>query len=103
MKGVLLTQQGPMVVNLPRPERYALNKLLIHGERTGDTRLKARKDLDQAACLLAMLKERAPEDLADAYRDLCERGPGWRTRFSAGLSALAARHPGFEHLFDEAH
>lgn len=103
MKGVLLTQQGPMVVNLPRPERYALHKLIIHGERSGDTRLKARKDLDQAACLLAMLKERAPEDLADAYRDLCERGPGWRTRISAGLSALEARHPGFANFFVEAH
>lgn len=103
MKGVLLTQQGPMVVNLPRPERYALHKLIIHGERSGDTRLKARKDLDQAACLLAMLKERSPEDLADAYRDLCERGPGWRTRFSAGLMALEARHPGFANFFDEAH
>jgi hypothetical protein len=101
MKGVLLTQQGPMVVNLPRPERYALHKLIIHGERAGDTRLKARKDLDQAACLLAMLKERAPEDLADAYRDLCERGPGWRTRFSAGLSALQQRHPGFVDFFDQ--
>jgi len=102
MKGVLLTQQGPIVVNLPRPERYALHKLIIHGERSGDARLKARKDLDQAACLLAMLKESAPDDLADAYRDLCERGPGWRTRFSAGLSALEARHPGFAHFFDEA-
>ena len=103
MKGVLLTQQGPMVVNLPRPERYALHKLLIHGERSGDTRLKARKDLDQAACLLAMLKDREPDALADAYRDLCERGPDWRTRFSAGLSALEARHPGFANFFDEAH
>lgn len=103
MKGVLLTQQGPMVVNLPRPERYALHKLIIHGERSGDTRLKARKDLDQAACLLAMLKERSPEDLADAYRDLCERGPGWRTRFSAGLLALEARHRWFANFFDEAH
>ena len=33
MRATLIARSGQIVVNLPRPERYALHKLLVSGER----------------------------------------------------------------------
>jgi hypothetical protein len=88
----LLAQRGPITVNAPPPEKYALHKLLVHGERPQEMRVKAGKDLDQAAALIAYLAEHDGELLAETWEDMIGRGPGWRSRALQGLAALRKRY-----------
>lgn len=76
----LITAQGPIVVNVPRPERYAVHKLIVSGERAQAMRTQANKDLAQAASLIDYLAENDPDALADAWNDAVSRGPGWKRR-----------------------
>ena len=87
---------GAVTVSIPAPERYAVHKLLIVGERSAAMRTKANKDLQQAAALFAYLLTTQPESLHDAWHDAMERGPGWRKRALEGLIALQRAHPGLD-------
>lgn len=94
---VLVASSGPIVVNVPRPERYALAKLLLYRERlAGQQPEKASKDLMQAATLIDYLSSREPDALQEAWNDLLARGPGWRSRAQEGFEALQQRHPHIE-------
>lgn len=93
LQTVVITAQGPIVVNVPAPERYALHKLLVALERTTEHRTKTEKDLDQANCLISYFGEMDPGPLVEAHEDLVSRGRGWSSRFAAGTKALLARHP----------
>jgi hypothetical protein len=94
---VLPASSGPIVVNVPRPERYALAKLVLYMERMeGRNPEKAGKDLMQAASLIDYLSSRLPDMLQDAWSDLLSRGPGWRKRAKQGFDALTQRHPGID-------
>lgn len=90
---VLLSNTGPLIVNAPPPEKYAVHKLLVHGERPLAQRTKANKDLDQAASLIEYLAENDADALAAAWQDLTSRGPGWISRAHEGRDALHRRHP----------
>lgn len=92
--GVLLTRTGPLVVQLPDPQRFALHKLIVHGERTRSLRIKAEKDLQQAAALIEWSAEHDPHALAAARDDLLSRGKDWQSRLERGVAALGHRHPG---------
>lgn len=97
MVSVLVASGGPIVVNVPRPERYALAKLILYKERlVGKQPEKATKDLVQAATLINYLSSREPEALLEAWDDLLARGPGWRSRAKVGFAALKDRHPNIE-------
>lgn len=82
-----------VVVSLPAPERYAVHKLLVVGERTGAFRAKVSKDLAQAAALIEYFRDNDPEALQDAWADALARGPGWKKRALEGLRALQAQDP----------
>ena len=89
----LLAQRGPITVNAPPPEKYAVHKLLVYGERSQQMRVKASKDLDQAASLIAYLLINDEDLLLETWRSLLANGPGWRQRALEGLKALNARYP----------
>lgn len=89
----LLAQRGAITVNAPPPEKYALHKLLVYGERPQSMRVKASKDLDQAASLIAYLAAHDAELLTETWNDLLSRGSGWKNRALVGLDALKARYP----------
>ena len=89
----LLSNQGAILVNAPPPEKYAVHKLLVHGERPQKMRIKAAKDLDQAATLIEYLTENDADALREAWTDLIGRGPGWLSRAEVGLAALQKRYP----------
>lgn len=89
----LLAQRGPVTVNAPPPEKYALHKLLVYGERSQSMRIKASKDLDQAASLISYLAAYDADLLAETWSHLLAMGPGWRSRALDGLSALRQRYP----------
>jgi len=93
MRATLVARSGPIVVNLPRPERYALHKLLVYGERAQAQRTKARKDIAQAAALLDYLLTYDTVEIATMWMDVNNRGPGWRKRLKEGFDATNALYP----------
>jgi hypothetical protein len=93
MKATLLYRNGPLVVNIPRPERYVWHKLIVYGERSREQRTKANKDLIQVACLLDYLLENDADAVKATWQDVTTRGPGWLTRLRQGCAGLDARFP----------
>lgn len=92
-QAVLFAGDRCVVANVPHPARYALHKLLVHGERQGTYAAKAGKDLLQAQMLLAYLKEHRASDVREAWADLISRGPGWVRRARRGRAALDKAAP----------
>lgn len=77
-----------VLVQIPRPERFAIHKLIVADRRAGRDAIKAEKDRLQAAFLIEALAEDRPDDLAEAYEDARARGPEWRRRIDATLARL---------------
>lgn len=80
-----LVAGNPCLVNIPQPARFALHKLIVAGERVVISASKKRKDLDQAAALLQLLKEDRPGDLQIALDELEKRGRSWMKRLTRAL------------------
>lgn len=93
VRSTLIARNGPIVVNLPRPQRYALHKLLVYGERPQIQRTKARKDVAQAAALLDYLLVHDAAEVAAMWLDVNARGPGWRKRLKEGFQAMTGLYP----------
>jgi hypothetical protein len=93
MRSTLIARSGPIVVNLPRPQRYAVHKLLVYGERPQNQRTKARKDVAQAAALIDYLLVHDTAEIAAMWLDVDGRGPGWRTRLSQGFKMMTTLYP----------
>ncbi|MBC9248478.1 hypothetical protein H4P12_17590 [Paracoccus sp. 11-3] len=79
-----------VLVQVPRPERFAIHKLIVAERRRADDRLKSEKDRQQAAFLITALAQDRPDDLADALADARARGPRWRERIEASLARMPA-------------
>jgi hypothetical protein len=77
-----------LVVALPAPERFALHKLVVARSRPAAFATKAGKDRDQAAQVLAVLREEAPLGLRAALGALVQRGEPWLARLREGVAAL---------------
>ncbi|MEO8798238.1 MAG: GSU2403 family nucleotidyltransferase fold protein, partial [Polyangiaceae bacterium] len=69
LEGLALGKESVVPVRLPTPERMAWHKMLV-SELRGPTREKRTKDLQQAAVLVAVLAEDAPDALQEAFRAL---------------------------------
>ena len=78
---VVLGREGVVPVKVPRPEAFAWHKVLLSQLR-GATSDKRGKDRAQAAVLLAVLAEDAPDALAGAFDEL-PRGTKTKTRGAA--------------------
>lgn len=93
-QAALLSRDGACVVNIPAPERYAVHKLIVHGERPVTERVESAKDIEQAAALAQRhLLNGQAERFDAARRNAPGRGRGWRKRAEEGRRALLARHP----------
>lgn len=78
-----------VLVQVPRPERFAIHKLIVADRRRGGPdQAKARKDRGQAAFLVEILAKDRPEELREAYEDALARGPRWRARIEASLARM---------------
>ncbi len=93
MPATLLLRSGSIAVSVPRPERYALHKLIVSQLRPIEMRHKAVKDIAQAAHLLSYLLAEDADGVAQAWTDLSARGKGWNTRLTAGWQALCRAYP----------
>lgn len=83
----LLYRDGALI-QIPRPERYAIHKLIVSERRRGDDAQKARKDRAQAAFLIRVLAEEDPHALADAWSTARARGAAWCTALDAALARM---------------
>ncbi len=93
-QAVMISKEGACVVNIPAPERYAVHKLIIYGERPIHEQSKANKDLGQAAAIFQVLFESGNAHLIRAaWSDALSRGPGWVKRLNQGKSALLRQYP----------
>lgn len=93
-QAVLISKEGACIVNIPAPERYAVHKLIVYGERPVSQRAKASKDLGQAAAIFKVLFDNGDVDLIrEAWADAASRGPGWMKRLNQGKDALLRRYP----------
>jgi hypothetical protein len=78
-----------ILVRIPRPERFAIHKLIVADRRVeGTDSLKARKDRLQAAFLIEVLVEDRPTDLAEALEEARSQGSSWRRRLEATLQRM---------------
>lgn len=78
-----------VLVQIPRPERFAIHKLIIADRRSdGAGSLKASKDREQAAFLIQVLAEDRPDDLSRAYHIALDVGPRWREHIESSLNRM---------------
>lgn len=89
----LLGSTSAIVVNLPSPAAYAVGKLLVASERTGDSKSKAKKDIAQAAALIDYFAQRDPQAIVELLDKTRTRGPAWRKALDVGLDALGRTWP----------
>lgn len=88
IQAVALYRSG-VLVQVPRPERYAVHKLIVADrQRGGPDAFKAQEDRAQAAFLIEVLARDRPDDLAEAWEDARARGPRWRERMDRSLSRM---------------
>jgi hypothetical protein len=87
IKAAALYRSG-VLVQIPRPEAYAIHKLIVANRRSGPDQLKSRKDRAQAALLIEALTEDRPDELREAYEDALSRGPQWRAHIEATLNRM---------------
>jgi hypothetical protein len=64
--GAAISSHGAAAVRVPVPERFALHKLIVAQLRVGRSE-KSRKDLRQAAVLIAAMGELFPGAIEDAF------------------------------------
>jgi hypothetical protein len=88
-----LSSVGACVATVPDPARFALHKVIVHVERRERSPEKAAKDLKQAAAVIEVIGADQMDRLERLWKNICERGPGWKTRARKGLAALARIAP----------
>ena len=81
---VALYREG-VLVQIPRPERFAIHKLIVASRRSGPGRSKAEKDLEQARSLALTLADARPHELGAAYSEALEHGAAWRKAIEASF------------------
>jgi len=90
----VISRNGACVVNIPAPERYAVHKLIVYGERPAAERTKSLKDLLQAASLISYLLLNDQSAVFNvAWQDAVSRGKGWKSRALQGKAALLKLAP----------
>ncbi|KZY32188.1 hypothetical protein A3731_22570, partial [Roseovarius sp. HI0049] len=88
-----------ILVQVPRPERYAIHKLIIADRRRdGAGSLKSAKDREQGALLIEAMAEDRPDDLARAYTTAMEVGTRWREHIGNSLKRMPERKAILESL-----
>jgi hypothetical protein len=83
----VLLYAGGIPVTVPRPERFAIHKLIVASERRDQA--KASKDVMQADTLIRELTSQRPNELAEAFTTAWEEGPKWRDKMEDGMARLS--------------
>ena len=88
INAVALYRSG-ILVQIPRPERFAIHKLIVSDRRRGGPgSLKSIKDAMQAEFLIRVLAEDRPDELKEAFQDALAAGTRWQERIGHALDRL---------------
>jgi len=85
--------EGAVIVNIPKPDRFAIHKLIVSAERDTSAAVKSNKDIRQANVLIHYYLDNRPEEIAASWQDAWSRGPGWRKRLETALAKLEKINP----------
>lgn len=94
MPAVSIYMEG-LLVQVPRPERYAVHKLIVSQEEKR-SRVKARKDMQQARTIIWAMSEDRPYELKQAIAEADSRGPKWRAALDRAMIVTFAA-PDMQH------
>ncbi len=95
VQGCVFSNLGACVVNLPAPERLAVHKLIVYGERPARERTESMKDLLQAASPASYFLENGQAEVFEFGLARCHRSAakGWLTEVTQGRDALLRLAP----------
>ena len=96
--GVALSSHGVVAVRVPVPERFAWHKLIVAQLRAGRTE-KSRKDLNQAAVLIAATGELFPGAIEEAFG---KTPTSSRAHIRKSLAKIRPELEGHPQAWDEA-
>ena len=78
-----------VLVAIPKPERYAIHKLIVAAERGTDNPKSAKDVLQAESLILALVQQRRAEDLTEVYAEAAARGAGWKQRLAKSARLLS--------------
>ena len=84
ISAVALYREG-ILVQIPRPERYAIHKLIVAARRRGPGKAKTEKDIEQTRALITALAEMRPQELTSVYEEALQQGDAWRKAIEESL------------------
>jgi hypothetical protein len=88
LQAAVISTEGVAIANIPKPDRFAIHKLIVSAERNATGEVKSRKDVRQANVLIQFYLDHRPEELVETFKDAMARGPGWKRRLMQGLERL---------------
>jgi len=101
-QAVVLGSDGAILVTLPKPDRFAIHKLIVSAERDVSQTAKINKDIRQANVLIQYYLDFRPEELIDTCKEAKENGPGWERRLRSGIVKLKKINPIAAKLLQES-
>ncbi|HPQ80869.1 MAG TPA: GSU2403 family nucleotidyltransferase fold protein [bacterium] len=88
IEAVLVAPAGGILVTVPRPERFAIHKLIVAAYRPVTESAKREKDLHQAGQLIAVLAEEQGRELKAAFRVAAKAGKKWERAIGDSRESL---------------
>lgn len=85
VEAVLVAPQGGILVTVPRPERFAIHKLIVAAYRSVTETGKREKDLHQANHLISVLAQDRNRELKAAFRNATKAGRKWERAIRKSL------------------
>lgn len=83
-----------LLIQIPRPERYAVHKLIVAQRRHAGADGKRRKDIEQARAIIWAMSEDRPFELGEAIREADSNGEKWKAALDRSLDLqIAADEP----------
>jgi hypothetical protein len=89
VQAAIFCEEGSVIVNIPKPDRFAIHKLIVSSERKESETTKINKDVRQANTLIQYYIDHRPEQISTTCREACSNGPGWQRRLREGIGRLA--------------
>jgi len=101
-QAVVLGNDGAVLVNIPKPDRFAIHKLIVSAERKVSETSKINKDIRQANVLIQYYLNFRPEELFETCIEARDNGPGWERRLRSGIAKLKKINPTVARLLLES-
>lgn len=98
MPAVSIYMEG-LLLQVPRPERYAIHKLIVSQQRAPGSGTKARKDIQQARAIIWAMAQDRLHEISSALAEADGMGPKWRAALDLALDINFKASP-LRHDFD---